>query len=105
MVTKTPEELDEMLQQINEGKLPKDAVKKYLAAEQATVFGVDHKVVKGVPQEQGIGAPGHETINHFNSLRKYEGEDAYQAAVADLWKRDPKHAKKLGLPPPKQKAA
>lgn len=68
---------------------------------QHVVFGHDHKVVNGVPQEQGHGAKGPETLNHFNSIRRYESEEAYWAAVAEIHKRDPERAKKLGLPSPR----
>src|SRR5215472_11286381 len=63
------------------------------------VFGFDYKRDrKGNPIQQGIGSPGHETTNHFTSIRKYEGKDAWEAAVKELWNRDPDHAKRLGLP-------
>jgi hypothetical protein len=66
-----------------------------------SVYGVDAKRDRhGNFILQGIGSPGHETINHFTSLRKYEGEESYRRAVAEIWKRDPDHAKKLGLPQP-----
>ncbi len=48
--------------------------------------------------ENGVGAHGNESANHFAAIRKDEGEKAYQAAVADFWKRNPTGAKKLGLP-------
>lgn len=38
-------------------------------------FGVDYQVdADGEPIEQGIGAPGHETMNHFNAMRGREGK-------------------------------
>lgn len=94
MVTKTPEEWDAMSPQER---------KEHLAAEEKIVFGTDFKKVKGHPVEQGVGSPGRETNNHFTAIRKHEGEEAYQAAIEDLWKRNPDHAKKLGLPRPKAK--
>lgn len=37
-------------------------------------FGEDYQVdANGRPIEQGVGAPGRETLNHFNAMRKYEG--------------------------------
>lgn len=87
MVTKTQEELDQM------SPAERNA---HFAAEHDTVFG------EGNRKEHGIGAAGHETLNHFNSIRKYEGEDAYWEAIAAAWKRDAKRAKVLGLPPPKK---
>ena len=51
--------------------------------------------------QQGIGAwPNHVTPNHFNSVRRYEGEQKYQAAVRKLWKECPDRARKIGLPEP-----
>jgi hypothetical protein len=98
MTTKTPEEMAVLREQ---GPV---AVKEYLKAEERNVFGHDVKHdSEGNPIEQGIGAPGHETANHFAALRKneqlgLEPKGAYDRAVADLWDRDPKRAKKLGLP-------
>lgn len=95
MVTKTAEEWDLMS--------PAEQ-KAHLAEEEKIVYGHDFKTVKGHPVEQGIGSPGRETNNHFAGIRKYEGDEAYQAALADIWKRDPDHAEKLRLPKPKEKA-
>lgn len=101
MVSKTTEEWDAM---------SPEARKAHLAAEEMTVFGRTvtgepaYKKIKGVPQEMGIGSPGNETANHFLGIRKSEGEEAYQAALAETWKRDPDRARKLNLPKP-QKAA
>jgi hypothetical protein len=78
--------------------------KKREAIHQSVVFGHDHKVHKGQPVEQGIGARGRETMNHFNSVRRYEGEEFYWSEVARIWKDHPKHAEKLakqGLPKPR----
>ncbi len=79
MVTKTPEEL---------AALSPAELKQYLLDEEMTVFGRNkldepaYKKVKGKPVERGIGSPGNETQNHFAAIRKYEGEEAYQAAIA-----------------------
>jgi hypothetical protein len=54
---------------------------------------------------QGIGAPGHESLNHFNSIRRYQGETKYQAAVREIYKRDPDRARKIGLEPPARATA
>lgn len=78
--------------------------KAHLAAEEKIVFGTDFRKVKGTPIEQGIGSQGRETGNHFSGIRKYEGEEAYWDAIAEIWKRDPERAKKLNLPKPKEKA-
>jgi len=78
MVTKTMEELDAMTPE--EKRL-------HRAEEEKIVFGTDFKKVKGKPVEQGIGSPGRETPNHLNAIRKYEGEEAYQAALAKAKKK------------------
>ena len=39
-----------------------------------------------------------ETVNHFEAILRSEGKAAYEAAVRDLWKRNPKRAAALGLP-------
>jgi hypothetical protein len=77
----------------------------HLAAEEMTVFGrtvtgePDFQRDKtGKPIEHGIGSPGHETGNHLAAIRKYEGEEAYQAAVAKIWKENPDRAAALNLP-------
>jgi hypothetical protein len=94
MVTKTLEELE---------TLSPEQMKTYLADEEMTVFGHNKlnepafERVKGVPQENGIGSPGRETGNHLAAIRKYEGEEAYHAAVDKIFKRDPAYAEKLGL--------
>lgn len=78
MVTKTPEEWAGM----------DDAERKaHLIEEEKIVFGADFKKVKGKPVEKGIGAPGRETQNHFNAIRKYEGEEAYKDAMAKAKKK------------------
>jgi hypothetical protein len=70
----------------------------HLAAEEKIVFGNDfQRDAKGNPVEQGIGSPGRPSLNSLQAIRKYE-EEAYQAAVAKLWKDNPEIAKKLGLP-------
>jgi hypothetical protein len=70
------------------------------------VFGHDAKKDrKGNYMEQGIGSPGNETHNHFAAIKKYEGKEAYEAAVRELWKRDPERAEKLGLPKPPKPGA
>lgn len=84
-----------------------DMDKLALQANDEAVYGFDAKKDrKGNYIPQGIGSPGHETANHFNSIRRYEGKEAYEAALREIWKRDPDHAQKLGLPkPPAEKAA
>lgn len=87
--------------------LSPDEQKEYFLDEEMTVFGRNkadepaYKKIKGIPQEMGIGSPGHETNNHFAGILKYEGPEAHQAALAEIWKRDPERAKKLNLLKPK----
>lgn len=101
MVTLTNEEFD---------LLSSEQKKEYFVEEEMTVFGRTKagepafKKVKGQPVEMGIGSPGRETNNHFAGILKYEGPEAHQEALAEIWKRAPDHAKKLNLPKPKEKA-
>lgn len=105
MTTKTPEELELLRAQ---GPAAVDAYKQ---GEERAVFGHDLKRDrKGKPVEQGIGSRGNETANHFAALRKreiegHEPEGAHEAALAEMWKRDPERAEALGLPQPKKAAA
>ena len=97
MVTLTVEEWNDLGDPEKGGSPAKQQA--HLAAEEKTVFGHDfQKDAKGNPVEQGIGSPARPTGNHFQSILKYEGMEAYQAAVAKLWKDNPELAKKLGLP-------
>lgn len=105
MVTKTPAELAEMEAEIAAGKLPKNAMEEYRQQEAEAVFGKGFKRdKKGNPIEQGVGSEGHESTNHFNAIRKYEGEDAFWNAVAEIHKRDPKRHAALKLPVPRKAA-
>jgi len=82
---------------------PSDAELRAIGDEAARkdVYGHDYKKdAKGNPIPQGSGAPGHENINHFNSIRRYEGELAYEKACREIYKRDPQRAAALGLPEP-----
>lgn len=104
MVTLNTEEIDDMKEKMEKGALPKDALKKHFEAEAKNVFGFDAKKDRhGEYIEQGVGAKGHETANHFAALKKaeregYELPGSYRAALEEIWKRDPKRAKALGLP-------
>lgn len=106
----TPGELAEMEDDAKRGELPPNAVAIWHKMVEDNVFGHDHKRDrKGRPIEQGIGSRGRETRNHFDALKrseqlKLEPPGSYDAAVAEIWKRDPKRAEKLQLPKP-QKAA
>jgi hypothetical protein len=89
MVTLSPEEMQALT--------PEQRV-AHQAAEDLIVFGQDAKRDgHGNYIEQGIGAPGRETGNHLAGILKYEGQEAYQAAVDAIWKRNPAHAERLGL--------
>ncbi|SHH38241.1 hypothetical protein [Bradyrhizobium erythrophlei] len=89
MVTLTPEEMQ---------VLTPEQRAAHQAAEDLIVFGQDAKLDgHGNYIEQGVGSPGRESINHLAAIRKAEGEDAYQAAVDAIWKRNPAHAERLGL--------
>jgi hypothetical protein len=90
-------------------KLSDKTIHPHLSAEQIhamateandrNVYGVDAKRDRnGKWIQQGIGSPGHETSNHFASIRRYQGEEAWRKEVAALWKRDPARAEALNLP-------
>jgi hypothetical protein len=68
-----------------------EELKVHQADEELTVFGrnkLGEPAFKrdrdGKPVEQGVGSPGNEGQNHFASIRKYEGEEAYQKAIAEF---------------------
>jgi hypothetical protein len=72
-----------------------------LAKVDEAVFGFDAKGDRnGNFIQQGVGSPGHETSNHFASIRKYEGEESWRRAIAEIYRRDPVRAKALGLSQP-----
>jgi len=65
-------------QAIENGATPEEAAE----IEGRNVFGHDAKKDgKGNWIEQGIGAPGHETPNHFAALKKAEREATSRSAV------------------------
>jgi hypothetical protein len=81
-----------------------DAIGK--RADALNVYGYDAKQRSdGTWQEQGIGSPGHESTNHFQSIRRYESQAAYDRAVREIYRRDPKRAAALGLPQPARAGA
>lgn len=100
----TPEEIDELRTAAAKGVIPPNAVELQAEAEARNVFGHDAKKDKnGDFIEQGIGAPGNESLNHFAALRKAEREGfepagSYAKAVDAIWKNNPDRAKKIGLP-------
>lgn len=55
-------------------------LKAYKAEQQRIVFGADAKIKNGRPVEQGIGAPGRETENHFRAIGKWESPEAEKLA-------------------------
>lgn len=94
----TEGEIAEMQALIDQGELPKSALKDHFEAEARNVYGFDAKKDRhGNYIQQGVGAKGRESANHFASIRRYEGKEAWEAAVKEIWKRDPKRAKQLGL--------
>jgi hypothetical protein len=98
------DELEQIRADIAAGALPPDYLERYREAVARNVFGQDAvKDRHGNYIEQGLGAKGRETANHFNALKKAEAmgvelPGAYDKAVADIWKRDPERARKIGLP-------
>jgi hypothetical protein len=90
VVTKTIEELEVM---------SPEEKRAHFAEEEKIVFGHNFQRDRtGQPIEQGIGSPGHQSLNSLVAIRKYEGEDAYRAALAKVWKDSPDHARRLNLP-------
>jgi hypothetical protein len=74
MVTLRREEWDE---------LTPEEKRAHLIAEERAVFGADVKHDKhGNPIEQGIGARGHETANHFRALATDEGVEVAEKQMA-----------------------
>jgi hypothetical protein len=99
MVTLSPSEFE---------LLTPEERKSYFADEEMTVFGrtktgepAFERNRSGTPIELGLGAAGRENLNHFAAIRKWEGEDAYQAAIAKAWKTNSEHAARIMLPKPK----
>lgn len=75
-------------------------------AEARNVYGDDAKKdAKGNFIQQGIGAKGRETSNHFAALLRYEGPVVYQKALREIWGRDPARAKLINLPEPERLGA
>lgn len=107
----TAEERAEAQALIARGELPADALERQAESEARNVFGHDaRKDRNGRFQEQGIGAIGNESLNHFEALKAaerqgYEKPGAYRAAVDAMWKRNPARAKLIGLEAPHGAAA
>ena len=103
-ITLSNEELDEIKAGMKSGELPPDFLERHRRAIALNVFGFDAKQDRhGNYIEQGLGAPGFETGNHFAALKKAEtaGTElpgSYDRAIAAIWKRDPKRAEQLRLP-------
>jgi hypothetical protein len=110
VITLSNDELEQIRADIAAGALPENYLETYREAAARNVFGFDAvKDKNGNFVEQGLGAKGHETGNHFNALKKAEAmgvelPGAYDKAVADIWKRDPGRAKKIGLAAPAAQA-
>jgi hypothetical protein len=103
-ITLSQDEIDEIKAQMTAGELPRDWLDRYQLALAKNVFGHDAQQDRdGNWIEQGLGAKGHETANHFAALKKSEAMElelpgVYDKALADIWKRDPKRAAALRLP-------
>ena len=103
-IHRTPGELAEVQQLIDEGKLPKNTMKLIEDAEDAAVYGADApKDRKGKRIQQGIGSKGHETGNHFAAMKRaeqmgLEEPGTYNRMVLEIQNRDPKRHALLGLP-------
>jgi hypothetical protein len=75
MVCKTQNEIDEMRQNIQAGKLPPNAIEQYLEAEEKAVFGHDVKYDEdGEPIEQGIGSFAQPSQNSIDAYIKTQTE-------------------------------
>jgi hypothetical protein len=82
---------------------PEQAHQAGLKAHLESVWGPGYKLDRaGKPIPTGVGAPGHETGNHFASIRRYEGEQKYQVAIREMWKQNPERAKLIGLEQPER---
>jgi hypothetical protein len=110
VITLSSDELEQIRADIAAGVPGADYLERYRDAVARNIFGFDAvKDRHGNYIEQGLGAKGHETGNHFSALKKAEAmgvelPGAYDKAVADIWKRDPGRAKKIGLPAPAAQA-
>lgn len=88
------------------GASPEAAHEAGLRAQNASVWGSDaQKDRNGKFIPQGIGAPGHETGNHFAALKKaeqmgLERPGAYEKALREIWKRGPEWCKAVNLEQP-----
>jgi hypothetical protein len=104
VISLTQEERESIQARMAVGELPTNYFDMITEATARNVFGHDHKKDRhGRPIEQGHGARGHETANHFAALKKAEAmgvelSGTYDKAVAEIWKRDATRAQKLGLP-------
>jgi hypothetical protein len=75
--------------------------------DRKAVFGHNYKTDRnGNPIPQGIGSwPHHVTMNSLFAIRRYEGEQRFQAACRRLWKECPERARKIGCPEPERISA
>jgi len=81
-------------------------IEQALREEARNVYGNDAKQDRnGNWIEQGVGSKSNETIGHYQAIRKFEGEIAYQRALKEIFARDPNHARKLSLPEPAKAGA
>jgi hypothetical protein len=90
---------------MEKGRTHEEAVLEAIEADRKNTWGWNYKTdpKTGAPIPQGIGSKGNENISHFDALRKrvqqgFESPSAYDDAVKELWRRDPKRAAAIGLP-------
>lgn len=104
-VSRTADELRALIDDEANGELPPGTIADLERRIAENTFGVGFKRdARGKPIEQGIGSAANPSRSHFEALRIREraGDEpagVYFNAVAELWKRDPAMAEKLGLPP------
>jgi len=106
-ITKSPVHLTEgelatARELIERGELPKDAIERHYECEARNVYGHDAKkdaAGNWIPQSIPLGH------NHYAAILRYEGKDAYDRAVRNLWRENPQRAKALNLPEPPRAGA
>jgi hypothetical protein len=60
---------------------------KYERAQLENVYGHEVKFKNGVPQEVGVGSPGHENINHVRALEAQKAGRELNQAILDAARR------------------
>ena len=85
-VHKTQRELDDMQRMIDQGLLPRDAIKQYWLDQEMAVFGEDFKRdANGIPIEQGKGSAAQPTQASVQAYAKYgKHEPQYTEHLAKM---------------------